>query len=799
MANELDRVLESFVERAEFGRLHWAIALGGSHPADDQLAPHLCSADGALLLIGVRDGAVSSHVELLEVPEFRYREQLLADQLEVDGSTLTVPRGKAETVLRAIARAMLLRHFPRPPGEAPRTLPRSPFIEQARDEEADWLVGWLAPSERLFALLATDERRAMDSSILGAVDAPLRYLLTSDRHGLVAISRAGDVRFEALPRRSLRVTKAIGRDTVHCGERGWKTTLANESKFAEIAELPALETGERARAMARALWGTRKRPPPERIEYMREILSSLDQGPLSTLIRVLVLDAPSPGAPPPDELEAAMEELALTEDGANQLARWWARWQIDDAYAEPLIVAARELGATREALFSRLHVELRERSRDDEPALERAERDLALADHLIALDRQADARVVLAEALKVLPSPSVCELLPADALSGLPRLRVALLERIVSAAEAAEILERTRELFALEPLIPQRSEALARVAGHEDGAAGLRRRAQRVLDLLTSAGELAAPDSDEMVVHPKALSERLLEEHLRHPEARADGLLGRLQTLLAKASAPDASALKAYCERAHLSRHPRLEEAVSDAAMLLGVPSIETFISRGEKGIGLRAYEAKVPFLLIGGDHLDPSADAYLDPIALRFAAGAELAHLRFKHSRVTPDEVVAGGIEIGIQGLNLLLAATPFLKTVYQSPVGRMLDRLGSPVIDRVKGRFEAGDEEPAIGKDSSELIAAHRVMQYTADRAGLLSCRSPEAAVRAILATHPAHLVQASLARRHPLVDVLARPADAEEQERARNLSLRIAALLAFALSEDYERLVTAAYPAN
>ena len=90
---------------------------------------------------------------------------------------------------------------------------------------------------------------------------------------------------------------------------------------------------------------------------------------------------------------------------------------------------------------------------------------------------------------------------------------------------------------------------------------------------------------------------------------------------------------------------------------------------------------------------------------------------------------------------------------------------------------------------KQNSELVVAHRVMQFTADRAGLLLAGSPTAAIRAMFAAHPASLAEWALVRRHPLVDVLIRGEDASERDQM--LAVRVAAMLAFFVSPDFATL--------
>ncbi|MFO7563560.1 MAG: hypothetical protein R6X02_13015, partial [Enhygromyxa sp.] len=286
-------------------------------------------------------------------------------------------------------------------------------------------------------------------------------------------------------------------------------------------------------------------------------------------------------------------------------------------------------------------------------------------------------------------------------------------------------------------------------------------------------------------------------ELLRHPAARVDGVLGRLQGTLAKVAVPDCSVLKSYCERANLVSNPALAAALTDATMLLGLGGVEVFVSRGDKSVGMRAYEGGTSFLLIGGAHLDPSSDAHLDPEALRFAVAAELAHLRYKHSRVTSDEVWAGTFDLGLTGLGVLIAAAPLL-TRLKGPAKHLLDKVGAPAIDRWRKRLSQRDAHSLVS-DNSQVIAAHRVMQLSADRAGLLVCGDPRAAIRAMFAVNPAYLSSWPLVVSHGLRAALTRELrddDPRERERLEDLAVRVAALLSFYLSDEYAQLRAAGF---
>jgi hypothetical protein len=429
-----------------------------------------------------------------------------------------------------------------------------------------------------------------------------------------------------------------------------------------------------------------------------------------------------------------------------------------------------------------------------------------------------------------LPSEQLHDLLPPSPGRGGQRIRIELYEL---AAAAHELLgdgqvEALAELARLQPLAAERIDQLitrlrARLAEpdrYDDDEEHRRhrwllRRAERVHALLDEGGFAAAPALSQAEVgtpdEPEqpsttALARRKAKvldaqklELLRHPAARVDGVLGRLQGALAKVAVPDCSVLKSYCERANLARDVALAGALTDATMVLGLGGVEIYVSRGEKSVGMRAYEGGTSFLLIGGDHLNPNSDAFLDEPALRFAVAAELAHLRYAHSRVTSDEVWAGTFDLGLTGLGMLIVAAPIL-TKLKAPAKHLLDKVGAPAIDRWRKKLSKRDAHSLVS-DNSQLIAAHRAMQLSADRAGLLVCGDPRAAIRAMFAVNPAYLSSWPLVVGHGLRAAITRELrddDSRERERLEDLAVRVAALLSFYLSDEYAQLRASGFEA-
>jgi hypothetical protein len=319
--------------------------------------------------------------------------------------------------------------------------------------------------------------------------------------------------------------------------------------------------------------------------------------------------------------------------------------------------------------------------------------------------------------------------------------------------------------------------------------------------------------------------------------ARSGGALAKVQAALAKVTPPDVGVLRRYCERLTRRVSEDAVAAVADACVMLGMPAVPAFVSAGEHRTGLRSHEEPEPFLLIGIDHLQPDSDLFLSPAELRFAIGVEVAHLRFQHSRITSDEVWAGVWDKGAVALTTTASLLPFLRylpvdlighdrtyravrtvvperwlgTIYgvsdvtrlAATVPKDLGKLGDVAAGTLEVASGAAnqitsltvtDAPPSVGADISpddrRLVAAHRVMQITADRAGLVLCGDLGAAIRAMFLVQGHLRPELPVAERLGLVGALGRT-DASGRPLLPDLAVRISALAAFWLSDDYARL--------
>jgi hypothetical protein len=204
-----------------------------------------------------------------------------------------------------------------------------------------------------------------------------------------------------------------------------------------------------------------------------------------------------------------------------------------------------------------------------------------------------------------------------------------------------------------------------------------------------------------------------------------------------------------------------------------------------------------------------------MTPGELRFLIGGELAHIRFKHERITSREVWEGTFDKAMTLVELVPVLGTYLGKIgrFGQIAGRAADmarKIGSvqnyisqarDIADSAqslmggKNRNAAGTDQGALSHDEQNLISAFRVMQLTADRVGLLLCGDVGSAVRAIFKSRPALVPELPLAESIGLADFLSRT-DERGELMFQDLAIRLAALFSFSLSREYERLDRAAF---
>jgi hypothetical protein len=139
-----------------------------------------------------------------------------------------------------------------------------------------------------------------------------------------------------------------------------------------------------------------------------------------------------------------------------------------------------------------------------------------------------------------------------------------------------------------------------------------------------------------------------------------------------------------------------------------------------------------------------------------------------------------------------LLTAGSESIKKLKKS-ISVTSEQVESFVHSKEAGQnFFAVDEDKAedISPSNDKLVVAHRVMQLTADRAGIVFCGDLIAAVRSMFLTSRAYQPELYLAQKNDLITCLKR-CDEKGNYILQDLAIRIGSLISFFLSNDYQIL--------
>lgn len=587
-----------------------------------------------------------------------------------------------------------------------------------------WLERELGDSEVLVCWLCGSKPITIVSRLIGEVLAQPHLFVTDRRAAIVAWSSVGDVTYTALDASTLR-SQVQAEKTELCGGGAVFLSRRSDAEAARDAvELLALgEPKGRLLEAARRTWLGRARKREDGASSLNLLHAAIERGSQrARFARLLALVDERETKAPLDRAEVV---LAL-ESGPLApagLGELWLRWKFSSDAGRALVQGL-------------LDVEVGARA--------------AALPFALALQRR----------IQDVPA--------ADEESARDELRLARFAVETRLGEAAQAEPRDLALRAV-------------LSAH-----GLSRA--------PSTEALARPAQPEAALPPV-----LIDGTLSHPLARGQGsLVVGVQKLIALAPEPDQLALSDYCEALSPSEQPAASRALAAARLAFSLPTLHGYVSRGKKAIGLRGYEGDAPYILLGKAHLDPASPYSMTEPELFFAFGAEALHLKLGQTRVTSNDVWAGAFAHTKGGVELLLGLLPLVKGIpLGAGVTKVLERIPEPALRRgleALVRFERGTRrapvpgapENALSLVNENLLTAHRLMQMSADRAGLVLCGDLRASLRGLLLVRPDYRSLLEAMEHSDLVQVLVFD-EGREAMRA-DLIVRVAALLDFYSGVDY-----------
>ncbi|MCB9630659.1 MAG: hypothetical protein H6721_00680 [Sandaracinus sp.] len=721
---------------------------------DENDQPYVLRREGRRLLLEHR-----GETKELDRGAMRYELGRLRDALLIGATKLPIPRGRGSAARELIAKSAF---DSAEPAEEEGALAARKASEQA------WLASWLGENEELLAWVPTATELSVPSPLEDATSVEALLALTTERAALVAFGPLGDVRVESVEGEVV-VDRGLTRTNVRVGDRKIESPLGRGEMLALTAPWIALPPASRARAVATHF---RAKHPAVAAAHLRRAARRGDV--LAELLLVWLgygsVEEVVPRLPP-----EAFAELASLADA------WTATPEERGALVDALVSEVEALANehARAAALEVLEGRRRVRSKDD--ALDD---DLRWMPRFVALGAGSLVREHLRAHLTELPAPQVLELVPQLGTDERPPMhaqRVALLEAIDTLTSEPESHDDARrELLQLSPFDASR----AAVAFESPR---LRARVEEVHALL-AVGGLAPHEGGFVAPSVKQLERPVIDRHLRHPLTRDRSVVDRLQALIADVEVPDLAAIRSFARR--LDHTPALD-AVTDACVMLGTSGVEAFVSQGGKAHGLRVFEGKPSTLLFGAEHLPGGAHA-LDDGEVRFAIGAEIAHLAFDHARVSTSEVWAGAWQTGKATLSVALTLLPLAER-FAHWGGRIATAsgIGEAIGGVLPKKAKATTDH--LGVEQEQLLAAHQLLQLSADRAGAVLAGDLRASVRALFLVTTTGRAELPTAVRLGLGELLRRR-DASNAVAHPMLALRTAALIGFWVDDDHEAVAAA-----
>ncbi len=639
------------------------------------------------------------------------------------------------------------------------------------------------------------------SKKLAPPESKLFFLMTNLRKRLIVLAPDGSGEDLEMPASAFQLSGSFGARKLTCGSLRWSSRRSNGGYFAEIAEASGLPAPDRLTAIARLNWKYGSKKEKRIALFLLE--KALEHGCADAALILHLGLAGRVIVDPSQSLENLLKQRQESTSDSEGLARLCLEWEANPEQEHLLLQAGlKQMGEHWILPFYR-HVYSRARAAEKEVGSQ-IERDLIFSDFLSDLGCFDEAFRILDAAHQLLPSGHQLSLAQDQEL---PSPQLALKRKIIMMQARTRVkaghscAPEIRKAGGLTPLqLPYLQEFLGMAHGN--------RRLETVCNLLKPGGLVLNNAHPETVWRETGRVDKYdLENRIQHPIAREGGLMGKLQGMLARAEIPDASALRQFCER--LNNQPEILAVMRHAAAFLDMEAPEVFISRGDKDVGIRSFEGKPSFVLIGGEHLNPQSRFSLSSGELRFGLASELAHIKYGHTRATPADIREGVLDKGFAVVGGIVSMLPFLSKAgkLMAGSGRLAAALKSLSIEKLhkvtdtagsartwakkmkrapKKQDERATFITAVGE---ELVEAARVMQLTADRAGLLFCGDLKSAVRYMFLARPDYQTELALVEEKGLEVLAARCSD-DGVTSYDNLLLRIAWLLHFYLSEEYEK---------
>ncbi len=696
---------------------------------------------------------------------------------------------------------------------------KNQFIEDISSKQKLWLSVNRKKEDILLAFLEISAIKKWEKEYEENKDVNWYFLLSTNEAKIIGFNQREELfAFVDVKPGNMKVKKEMGRYPVHAENIIFYTTRSNASSYLDIYHLVSESANERIRETARLNWLNRDKKNEHDVFAIKltEELNSKLQNPFDDLSILYMEYAEGKKEVVFSDFVEDEKLVTLLTDILNYagtielLTKWVEKWEID--YMDILALNKLLLEAIKDDVQAKnilpFHKLVRDKyQKKNKDAINAVIFDYEYARHLIKCEQNDEAKKILTKRLKQLPDESVSDLLPPKDLDLTSNaagqiLKVKILEVLADLESDKKVPEIKKQLASLQPLVLSRIEDLVNIADTQIAAKATE------LKRVMQAGGLESSETEQNSEKYKQLPEKIIEKNLRHPASRKDGSFSNIQKWLAKVEVPDYTMVKSYSELLTEKKHPFLNEIVTDIKYALNIENLEVYISRGDKSVGISGFEGSPSYLIVGGNHLDKESPHYLGYKELKFAIAVEMAHLYFKHSRITSTDIWRGAIDKGYWVIDTALSIIPIaglfgksLKGISKlNAISSLLQKANKleDISQNSKGIISATSQavEVYTSKISKEkdtdkerqMMATSRVMQLTADRTALIFTNELNAAIRAMFLVSKRYYTELPVVEKYGLREFLLKKNE-DDSFQHQDFAIRLANLFAFYLSTEYD----------
>ncbi len=688
----------------------------------------------------------------------------------------------------------------------------SKYIENLNFKEKLWFLCEKSTNEILLAFLGLADLKNVITPHQGYSKLKWFYILTNENSFLTGFNDKSDITEQIeITRLPMSVKNEIGRDPVKVGDLQWLELRTHKNQYHEITDFVGTEKNARVYEFARL----NKIYNEKQSNYSKFLLQELKKLRNDSFddFSILYLDIAENKEETKTSVISASEsvielikKILKEENVENKLIEWTQKWNISTLDSYTIIQLFLQISTENSEFkkFISFHKKIKEIiHKNEKDKINIIIFDIDFCKHLINCGENKEAIKIIENCLKSLPDETLSDLLPPANLDLTSKasgqiLRVKLLELLEQAKDKKESNAILQQIAYLQPLSKERLDKLIEISSSD-----LQTRTKELRNLLETE-KLQTASIEYKETKYNSLTDKTIEEKLKHPSTRKGEVFSSVQSWIASVKIPDYSVIKSYSEPLTSRNHPEINNIVTDIKVAMNLTGVEVYIARGDKSVGITSFEGTVPFLIIGGNHLDKEAPHYLTLNELKFAIGVELAHLYFKHSRITSTDVWRGAIEKGSWVFDTVISILPVAGILGKSltyvgklnSLAQLLEKTEkiSKVTSKSQEVISTTNQVVSIYKTKTnkeekekELLAISRLLQLTADRAGILFCGDMKSAIRAIFLTSAKYAADLSIAERYGLTEFLLKQDDNKNYIH-QELAIRFASLFAFYISDDY-----------